>query len=635
LLAVDNCMVTLVGKEMPADAAAIASTSCTEQWYDIPYSVGTVPEADVSGQWRAILHGKAGLSAKAKALVPLPIRLPQANPFLPSNFDLVSAADEGEDEDEKATVPGLVGCLMAPGVYKRPSMLVTSSKGQLWFKREVTFEQPKMELTLKIISPSIMSSPALRSILVGCMNDTLLMHTYDAEVAGLDFQIYSGKEGLMLVLGGYSHKVMELLKIVLTGITAPDLSPDKVAVAKERVIRSLENFKVERPDSHAAHYTNLLMAPHRWTKPALIAVAEGCTAEQVQQYHRDFVDGPQKRIAFVCGNSTAKTARSMYAKITKSLELAQRIPKDEIPNLGCTVLPLGTRVCHKSMHTNPTDVNSCLRLTLQLPPYPSLREEAARRVLMQLLKEPFFSNLRTKQQLGYICQSGGGSEWTSAPIQYINFNVVSKTHTPTQMEAAVDVFLLDTLPDLIENITAEKFEEHVSSMIIKMLEPPKTLGSVDSALFTEVSSGRKSWGRCAVIAEALKQVTKEDVAVLLNDLTKGNAIRQLSVHIHGSGAPSLVEGNEDDIATGKSESKGSGTGVGGGGDGGVGDGGGDGGSSEGGAAQGGGDEAEDARTMPWKVVSIPTGPEGMAGFRTSLQCVYTAMPTVGVLPGKL
>ena len=89
---------------------------------------------------------------------------------------------------------------------------------------------------------------------------------------------------------------------------------NKVTIAKERVIRSLENFKVERPDSHAAHYTRLLTAPHRWTKPALLQAAEACTAEQLQEFHRQFIEGPQKRIAFVCGNATGKSSRSMYGK---------------------------------------------------------------------------------------------------------------------------------------------------------------------------------------------------------------------------------------------------------------------------------------------------------------------------------
>lgn len=174
LLEVDNCILTLVGKDMPQDAAAIASTHCTEPWYNIPYSVGTVPHASGGSgggaeQWRAILDGKAGLSVKAQELAPLPIRLAEPNPFLPSNFELVSAADDGEVEDAKdiaAAVSaaksaggGLPGCLAAPGVYKRPLLLATSSKGQLWHKRDTTFEQPKTELTLKIVSPSIMSNP--------------------------------------------------------------------------------------------------------------------------------------------------------------------------------------------------------------------------------------------------------------------------------------------------------------------------------------------------------------------------------------------------------------------------------------------------------------------------------------------
>ena len=31
------------------------------------------------------------------------------------------------------------------------------------------------------------------------------------------------------MLGGYSHKLTKLLEIVLTGITSPDMSPDKVS----------------------------------------------------------------------------------------------------------------------------------------------------------------------------------------------------------------------------------------------------------------------------------------------------------------------------------------------------------------------------------------------------------------------
>ena len=64
-------------------------------------------------------------------------------------------------------------------------------------------------------------------------------------------------------------------------------------------------------------------------------------------------------------------------------------------------------------------------------------------------------------------------------------------------------------------------------------------------------------------------------------------------------------------------------------------------SEEGGAARGSDGVARGSGGVtvgterPWKVVSVPTGPEGMAGFRTSLQCIYAAVPSGVVLPGKL
>ena len=88
-----------------------------------------------------------------------------------------------------------------------------------------------------------------------------------------------------------------------------------------------------------------------------------------------------------------------------------------------------------------------------------LLQTAAIRVICQILKEPLFNQLRTKEQLGYIVSSGydlkfcvdavnsfqqnGNDSMASSttPINSIVINVLSKKISPEEVTVRIDEFL--------------------------------------------------------------------------------------------------------------------------------------------------------------------------------------------------
>lgn len=110
---------------------------------------------------------------------------------------------------------------------------------------------------------------------------------------------------------------------------------------------------------------------------------------------------------------------------------------------------------------NPEEQNGAVKIIFQsnTPGYrgvkddefEELKQTAALRVLAQILKEPFFNQLRTKEQLGYVVKSHydisfsldksvEGSRAT-LPINSVVLNILSRKLPPPIISRRIDEFL--------------------------------------------------------------------------------------------------------------------------------------------------------------------------------------------------
>ena len=224
--------------------------------------------------------------------------------------------------------------------------------------------------------------------------------------------------------------------------------------------------------------------------------------------------------------------------------------------------------------SSESEQNSAMLLLFMGDQYDSTPRQAATLILLgQLMKEPVFTSLRTRQQLGYIVSAyntslGSGNR---GEVGCIAIKVLSKTHAPPDVEASALEFLAsfsnrfltlkvepgkevtrpkgeeaneDSAP---EGITAADFAKAKAALSSKLLQPPKNLANEVSQWWSEVQYGDERWGRYEDLAEALDDVTLQDVRSFFHHLVLDKTTRRhFAVHVHCRHHPILPLPEIDD-----------------------------------------------------------------------------------------
>jgi insulysin len=152
------------------------------------------------------------------------------------------------------------------------------------------------------------------------------------------------------------------------------------------------------------------MTPHQfqYSNQDMKDATDATTLEDLVSYV-DTVWSSGKGVALVQGNVDEKEAQTLVSTIDKALGFKPISATEYPPELAPLPLP---QVPAKSKPTrlvisepNPDNGNSASYIVLQ-----SLSEDPKDHVMIELVTsivaEPFYEDLRTKQQLGYIVSSG-------------------------------------------------------------------------------------------------------------------------------------------------------------------------------------------------------------------------------------
>jgi len=171
-------------------------------------------------------------------------------------------------------------------------------------------------------------------------------------------------------------------------------------------------------------------------------------------------------------------------------------------------------------------------------------------VLEQLLEEPLFDALRTKEQLGYSVSSG--ARWTSGVLGF-GVRVLSAAHGPAAVGRRVAAFLKAFEVDL-EAMAAGEFRAQCEALALRKLERARSLAEEAGAFWEPLADRQAAWRRrgsegeggkgeesvaeglrsARLEAAALARITKRDVqACLARWVTCPASAAHLAVHVVG------------------------------------------------------------------------------------------------------
>ncbi|KAI9906583.1 hypothetical protein PsorP6_002907 [Peronosclerospora sorghi] len=155
LLTAPRMRLTVVSKTFEG------TTESVEKWYHTPYS-----EAPIAS---SLLENRASPPLNRA------LQLPHRNEFVCHDFRIVTPP---------STVSGIP--------VTSPLLLQEDETCRLWYKPDVDFRKPNLLPHFRLYSPTLSTTPyhaVLTSLFVRYVKDTLTEMTYEAELAGMEYEL--------------------------------------------------------------------------------------------------------------------------------------------------------------------------------------------------------------------------------------------------------------------------------------------------------------------------------------------------------------------------------------------------------------------------------------------------------------
>jgi len=463
----NNMRVSIVSKSFEG------KTDKVEKWYGTNYSV-TDFTCEQLKQW-----SNSGTHPN--------LSFPAKNEFIPTDFTLVKREADAS---------------------KTPEMIKNSDFSRLWYKQDDVFLMPKACINLDFISPIAYLDPLnanMIALFTELFDDALTEYSYMADIAGLKYSFNNSIYGLTLNVKGYNDKLTILLTKIVERMSQFVVDPERLEIFKEIHERNLKNFKAEQPHQHAIFYTNMLTSETLWTKQELLSALEDVTAEKLQSFINEllsklYIEG------LIYGNVTKEQSKEMMKNVEDIL-LKNSQTKPLLPSqhkrLREVQLPDGCYFLHKEK--NDVHESSSIEVYYQCGQQ-NTESNMLLELFCQVISEPCFNILRTKEQLGYIVFSGVRR---SKGVQGLRV-IVQSSKTPEYVENRIEAFLMN-VNNIINDMSEEEFSKHVNALATKRLERPKRLAQQNSKYWSEIISSFYNFDRDAVEVAFLKSLTKDDL----------------------------------------------------------------------------------------------------------------------------
>jgi insulysin len=418
-----------------------------EPWMGVEYAIKPIPPETLKEWSQAASHPN--------------INLPAPNPYIPEHLSLVQGV---ASEQTTSIIPKM-------------KLIQENAQSKIFFSEDNQFQQPKIQWIFEIKTPQITigdaESVVLGDLFVKHLTESLSWTSYPATLASLNFTIERKENGLSISIEGYSEKAPLLMTEILKSLHIA-LSEQNFKIYKTSLLRQYQNFYKGTPLAQASELMKSLIYKNYTTEKEKAAALRKISYDKYNEFaehlfEKNYVQG------ILFGNMTEKKAKQVAESISTLLGGEPYPYKDHLA-IEAIVLPEGEG---PFFIENKTSVQgSATLLAIESPSF-SFQKRAAQQILMQAISEPFFGQLRTRQQTGYIVFSSG----EDIEKELFNlFAVQSNTHDPRDLLARFESFIEGYMQEIESELPEDRFLTIKNALISIVSHPAKNIKEMGELL---------------------------------------------------------------------------------------------------------------------------------------------------------
>ncbi len=490
----DSELITkILGLMTPENAVIVLSSPNVETNSVTPivgaeYSVTQISDSTLS-EWEEI----SAIDAFA---------LPSKNRFIPNDLSFV---------DTKST--------------ELPDQIHSREGFELWHQTDKSFDVPRSNFYFSIRSPASNNdakNSALLSLFTTSLNEQLNEFTYPALIAGLRYQLYPHSRGVSVKVSGYIEKQEVMLKQILDAFQNPKFDEASFERFRKDAIRSIENStKEDAYDQSMKELYELLVYPH-YSDDELLHVLNELTLDDLRSYANEFFE-EINIVALSHGNTTEEDSlRKAELVVNTLIESADIVHVDKaklfnMPEEGPYI---------KRVQVDHED--SAVAVYIQGESR-DLDDRAKYSLLAQIIRTPFFSELRTHQKLGYVVFA---SNMQVMKVPGLIFVIQSPDKSPDSLSASIAEFL-SSYHLTLNQMTEAEFDQHRNGLTNRILVTDKSLSDRSSRYWQSLDDKDYNFDRRERFVAAIENLNFESFKSFVQDLLTERSEGRVIVEAYG------------------------------------------------------------------------------------------------------
>ncbi len=472
----------------------------TEQWNGVSYAIEPIPQS-VMESWE---HATPNPN----------IDLPPPNPYLPESLSLVNI--QLKNPGEQPIVP-------------HPETILDDERGKIYYAVDRQFLTPQIGWIIEIETPQIQLGDADKvvcgDLAVKCITEALNAESYAATMAGINYEISRADNGIKIEIDGYSDKALLLLKTILKQFQDLQTTPEQFKIYKASQYREYQNFAFDPPISQAAEKMKSVLYKNFTTEAQKTVAIRKITFEKFDAYLKSLFNKVYFK-GLLYGNMTEHQAKEIRDLLVNSFKGASYPLKEQLKT-EAIILPNNAGPFYVEEKIK-VEGNAAI-LGVEYPLF-SFKNRAAQQVLMQAISEPFFGELRTRQQTGYVVYSTG----EEVERRLFNFFAVqSNSHETRDLLARFELFIERYLQEIRFELPEERFNKIKQALFTSLKSPAKNIKAMAELMNTLAFKYEGAFDWIDRRIAGLTELSHEDCLKLSQEFLGRHNRRRFSILMNG------------------------------------------------------------------------------------------------------
>jgi insulysin len=470
-----------------------------EKWLGADYSIQKIPASNLI-KWDTIKPNDK-------------LALPASNPFVAEHLTLLN----NTPEESKTLLP-------------HPEVIVDNASAIIYYAQDTRFLVPEMALSFRVHTPLRKPGNSLQEVTLdlylNCLSQQLSQLLYQAQVAHLNCNIEPIESGVQISINGYSEKAKILFEKVLDKIAHFKIDDQTFKIEKDALLKSYSNAALDSPLSQGMEIVRTILNKNFVCSDKKAQAIKNVTKESMMRFaqhlfNKTYVEG------FLYGNITKDEALS-FSQLLHDYLNSKPWPKSEIPQKMVLKLNgeagpfLYSKKIDQSGNANILVIeNGCF----------SIKKRSMLQVLSKGIQEPFFSELRTRQQTGYIV----ATDDKDVERELMQFFVVqSNTHDPCDLNSRFELFIENMLRDFeTKEFTKERFDTIRASITQELKMPFNNLYDMAKALEILAFDYDGDFNWLDKRIQSLQDISYDEFTAFAMEFLGKENKRRLNVQING------------------------------------------------------------------------------------------------------